>query len=118
VTGSTDGIDRRPARKRCPDATLDDVHRHGHDAAATQGFHGAHITGGAEMTWSAGAQLQHVDRILNRLSEHRHRCEDPREIVRTTESIDHWLDQRLVLARRIERDQAVSAEAARRNGTP
>ncbi|TDC50391.1 hypothetical protein E1212_15270 [Jiangella ureilytica] len=68
------------------------------------------------MTWSPGAQLDHVDRILNRLTEYRHRCEDPAEIVRTTESIDHWLDQRLVIARRIQRDRAVSAEAGRGDG--
>lgn len=65
------------------------------------------------MTWTAGAQLQHVDRILYRLTEHRQGSEDPSEIIRTTASIDHWLDQRLVIARRIQRDRAVPDETAK-----
>ncbi|TDE13447.1 hypothetical protein [Jiangella asiatica] len=59
------------------------------------------------------ARIRRVDDTLRRLVERRGRCEDPTEILRATESIDRWLDERLVLMRnRDDRQLATSGRAS------
>ncbi|TDE08353.1 hypothetical protein [Jiangella asiatica] len=61
------------------------------------------------MTWAAASQIDHVDRTLGHLSEYRHRCDDPGELLRIVEAIDRRLDERLVLMRRVEQQEHLTA---------
>ncbi|PSK91872.1 hypothetical protein CLV30_1335 [Haloactinopolyspora alba] len=45
------------------------------------------------------AQIRRVDETLCELHAYRRRCGDPVEVIRTTEKIDSWLDERLSLMR-------------------
>lgn len=43
------------------------------------------------------SKIVRVDEALCQLTEYRRGCDDPGDILRATESIDHWLDRRLDL---------------------
>lgn len=45
------------------------------------------------------AKLRRVDDTLRKLVERRGDADDPADVLRTTESIDRWLDERIVLMR-------------------
>jgi hypothetical protein len=55
------------------------------------------------MTWPIAAKLRYVDDTLRWLAGYRRRCDDPGEQLRITDAIDGWLDERLALMRRVER---------------
>ncbi|WP_026876945.1 hypothetical protein [Jiangella gansuensis] len=50
------------------------------------------------------AKIRRVDDTLHRLVERRDECEDPVEVLRTSESIDRWLDERIVLMKNRDGD--------------
>jgi len=45
------------------------------------------------------AKIRRVDDTLRKLAERRGDTDDPADVLRTTESIDRWLDERIVLMR-------------------
>lgn len=55
------------------------------------------------MTWPIAAKIRYVDETLLWLIDYRSRCDDPGEQLRICTAIDGWLDERLDLMRRAER---------------
>ena len=56
------------------------------------------------MTWPLAAKIRYVDETLCWLVDYRRRCDDPGEALRICWAIDNWLDDRLGLVRRAERE--------------
>lgn len=67
------------------------------------------VLAGWPHTWS----IRQIDTMLNRLREQRLRCVDPGDILRTGESIDQWLDERLLLMCRAESERIDSQGSSR-----
>ncbi|MBB5788884.1 hypothetical protein [Jiangella mangrovi] len=55
------------------------------------------------MTWPLAAKIRYVDETLVWLADYRRRCDDPGEQLRIYAAIDGWLDERIDLMRRADR---------------
>lgn len=55
------------------------------------------------MTWPLAAKIRYVDDTLRWLADYQRRCDDPGEQLRIHQAIDGWLDERLGLMRKAER---------------
>lgn len=62
------------------------------------------------------AKIRRVDDTLRKLVERRGDAADPADILRTTESIDRWLDERIVLMRTRDGDPEFAVLAGELRG--
>jgi hypothetical protein len=58
------------------------------------------------------AKIRRVDDTLSRLVERRGGSDDPADVLRTTESIDRWLDERIVLMKSRDGDPELASLSA------
>ncbi|RIQ34132.1 hypothetical protein [Jiangella rhizosphaerae] len=66
------------------------------------------------LTQPLTAKIRRVDDNLRTLIERRGHLEDPADVLRATESIDHWLDERLLLMKSRDGDPQLATLADRR----
>ncbi|PZF82277.1 hypothetical protein [Jiangella anatolica] len=66
------------------------------------------------LTQPLTAKLRRVDDALRALIERRDNCDDPADLLQTTESIDRCLDERLLLMRTRDDDSRLAAAGEHR----
>ncbi|TDD66699.1 hypothetical protein E1262_21215 [Jiangella aurantiaca] len=66
------------------------------------------------LTQPLTAKIRRVDDNLRTLVERRGHLDDPADVLRATESIDHWLDERLVLMKTRDGESELATTANRR----